>query len=97
MVAARPLALRRAGPLARRLLWPSNVRVLVLLALLAAAGLAFAQAAQPAGQEDCIVLENFARAKVGEFPAGWRVREDEGKAVYTVQEEDGKRFLRAVS
>jgi hypothetical protein len=71
--------------------------VLVLLALLAAAGLAFAQAAQPAAQDDCIVLEDFARSKVGEFPQGWRVREEEGRAVYTVQEEGGKRFLRAVS
>jgi hypothetical protein len=71
--------------------------VLVLLALLAAAGLALAQAAQPAAQDDCIVLEDFAKAKVGEFPVGWRVRQDDAKEVYTVQEEGGRRFLRAVS
>jgi hypothetical protein len=73
------------------------VRVLVLLALLAAAGLALAQAAQPAVQDDCIVLEDFSKAKLGEFPAGWEARKSEGKSVYTVQEEGGKRFLRAVS
>jgi hypothetical protein len=97
VVAARPIAPARAGPLARCLLSPFDVRVLVLLALLAAAGLAFAQAAQPAAQDDCILLEDFARSKVGEFPQGWRVRKDEGQSVYTVQEEGGKRFLRAVS
>ena len=73
------------------------MRVLVLLALLAAAGLAFAQAAQPAAPGDCIVLEDFSKSRVGEFPAGWQVRKSEGKSVYTVQESGGKRFLRAVS
>lgn len=47
--------------------------------------------------EDCKVIEDFAQARVGEFPAGWRVRDDEGKAVYSVQEEAGRRFLRAHS
>jgi hypothetical protein len=83
--------------LARALLSPFDVRVLVLLALALAAGLAFAQAAQPAAADACIVLEDFARSKVGAFPQGWQVRKDEGKGVYTVQEEGGKRFLRAVS
>jgi hypothetical protein len=73
------------------------VRALILLALLLAAGLAFAQAAQPAAQDGCIVLEDFAKSKVGAFPAGWQVRKDEGKGVYRVQEEGGKRFLRAVA
>ena len=73
------------------------MRVLVLLALALAAGLAFAQAAQPAADDACVVLDDFVKSKVGAFPEGWQVRKDEGKGVYTVQEEGGKRFLRAVS
>jgi hypothetical protein len=49
----------------------------------------------PVRAEDCIVIENFATAKVGEFPAGWKVRKDAGKQAYTVAEEGGSRFLRA--
>ena len=86
-----------ARPLARRLLLPSGVRVLVLLALLLAAGLAFAQAAQPAAARDCIVLDDFSKATVGEFPGGWKPRKDEGKGVYRVADENGRHFLRALS
>jgi hypothetical protein len=96
-VVASGLIVARSGTLARPLLSPSGVRILVLLALALAAGLAFAQAAQPAADDACIVLEDFSKAKVGAFPEGWQVRKDEGKSVYTVQEEGGKRFLRAVS
>ncbi len=46
---------------------------------------------------DCIVIDDFAAATVGQFPAEWKPRKDEGKEVYTVQEEGGRRFLRAVS
>jgi hypothetical protein len=46
---------------------------------------------------DCIVIDDFATAAVGQFPAEWKPRKDEGKEVYTVQEEGGRRFLRAVS
>jgi hypothetical protein len=49
--------------------------------------------AQPA--EDCKVIENCTEGKVGELPPGWRVREDEGKGVYSLQAEGGLRFLRA--
>jgi hypothetical protein len=87
----------RSGTLARPLLVPSAVRVLLLVALALAAGLAFAQAAHPAADDGCIVLEDFAKSKVGAFPVGWEARKEEGKGVYTVQEEGGKRFLRAVS
>jgi hypothetical protein len=86
-----------ARPLARRLLLPSGVRVLVLLALFLAAGLALAQAAQPAAPNDCIVLDDFSKAKVGEFPPGWKARADEGKDVYRVAGEGGRHFLRALS
>jgi hypothetical protein len=87
-----------ARPLARRLLCLKDVRLLVLLALLLAAGLAFAQAAQPAAPaNDCIVLDDFSRSPVGQFPVGWEARKDEGKSIYRVAEENGRRFLRAVS
>jgi hypothetical protein len=86
-----------AWPLARRLLLSFGVRVLVVLALILAAGLAFVQAAQPAAPGDCIVLDDFSKSRVGEFPVGWEARKDEGKAVYRVAEEAGRRFLRALS
>jgi hypothetical protein len=86
-----------ARPLARRLLLPFDVRLLVLLALLVAAGLTFAQAAPPAASTDCIVLDDFSKTRVGEFPAGWEVRKDEGREVYRVQEEGRRHYLRAIS
>lgn len=69
-------------------------------ALAAAAGLAapgLAAAADAPRGAECRVIEDFARARVGEFPPDWRVREDEGRAVYSVGEEGGRRFLRAIS
>ena len=48
-------------------------------------------------QEDCVVIDDFAKAPVGAFPPGWQVRKDEGKTVYRVEEEGGQRFLRATS
>ena len=62
-----------------------------LLLLLVSPGVASAQTA------DCITIEDFARGKVGELPVDWKVRKDDGKDVYSVQEEAGMRFLRAVS
>jgi len=44
----------------------------------------------------CVTLEDFARTRPGEFPAGWKPRTDEGRKLYTVAEEPGRRFLRAV-
>ena len=43
----------------------------------------------------CIVLDDFSRAKLGEFPAEWKPRKDEGREVYRVREEGNQRFLRA--
>ena len=71
--------------------------MLVLLSLLLAAGLAFAQAAQPAAPNDCVVIDDFSKSKVGEFPAGWKARKDEGMGVYRVAGEGGRHFLRALS
>lgn len=71
------------------------MRVFVLLALLLTGALASAPPEPGWGREDCRVLEDFATARVGEFPQGWRAREDEGRTVYSVGEERGRRFLRA--
>ena len=57
--------------------------------------LLLALVALPVLAEDCIVIDDFAKAKVGEFPPDWKVRKDTGKAVYAVQEEAGLRFLHA--
>ena len=46
-------------------------------------------------REACIVLDDFTRAKSGEFPAEWKPRKDEGREVYRVQEEGNQRFLHA--
>jgi hypothetical protein len=49
----------------------------------------------PATAEECIVIDDFAKATIGAFPADWKVRKDAGKQIYTVQEEGGLRFLHA--
>jgi hypothetical protein len=72
--------------------WLSIVPALVLVAL-APGGAARSAAAQA----DCIAIEDFAKAKVGEFPSDWKARKDAGKAVYSVREEGGKRFLHAAA
>jgi len=47
--------------------------------------------------QECIALEDFSAGKVGELPPGWKLRADEGRGVYTIQEEGGRRYLHAVS
>ena len=64
---------------------------------LALAGLIVLLAAPAARAADCIVLEDFSRSKLGEFPTDWKPRKESGRGVYTVREEGGRRFLRAVS
>ena len=44
-----------------------------------------------------MAIDDFSTSKVGEFPAGWKVRKEAGRVVYTVQEEEGRRFLHASS
>jgi hypothetical protein len=73
------------------------VRCLALLVLLATAGLTVAQTVPPAASTDCVVLDDFSQATVGQFPSGWEVRKDEGKAVYRVREDGGRRVLAAAS
>ena len=66
-------------------------RRLVPLALLF-----FVAGSAPAADESgCIPLASFDDAAVGSFPAGWRVRTDEGKKVYQVQRDGEREFLRA--
>jgi hypothetical protein len=62
------------------------------LALLTAALLA-----APAGAAECITVENFSKGKVGVFPSDWKPRKDAGREVYSIQEMDGLRFLRALA
>jgi len=82
---------------ARALSLPAT-RVPAAIFLAIALGLCgLAMGSRGAGAEDCVVIEDFAKAKVGEFPAAWKVRKDEGKTVYSIQDEGGLRFLRAAS
>lgn len=46
-------------------------------------------------QEPCVVVDDFSKARVGEFPVGWKPRKDAAKEVYKVAEEGGRRVLRA--
>jgi hypothetical protein len=69
--------------------------VRVILGLLASVLVVLAPSPPMAADSDCITIDDFAKAKVGEFPANWKARKDAGKNVYSVQEEGGKRFLRA--
>ncbi len=69
---------------------PRPLILLLALGLLLPAGRA-------AGAAECVAIENFTGAKVGEFPPDWKPRKEAGRAVYFVQEEPGLRFLRAVS
>ena len=64
----------------------------LVVALLVAALLA-----EPADAQECITVENFSRGKVGEFPSDWKPRKDAGREVYSIQEMDGLRFLRALA
>ena len=86
--------------MASRLHRRSLMRHFVIGVLLALAGslpvMLVAPPVLPAA-DDCKLIYDFGRAKAGEFPADWKPRKDEGKSIYAVQEEGGKRFLRAVS
>ena len=64
--------------------------VRLVIALLVAA-----LSAEPVGAQECVTVENFSKGKVGRFPSDWKPRKDAGREVYSVQEMDGLRFLRA--
>jgi len=73
----------------------SVIGVLVVLAF-ALPGMLLAPPTVPA-EDDCKLVDDFARTPVGEFPAAWKPRKDSGRDVYKVAEDGGKRLLRAVS
>lgn len=74
------------------------MRILVLvLAAVVLAAVAPAPTQEVSAQPDCVAVDDFSKDKPGEFPRDWKVREDEGKKVYSVREENGRRFLRAES
>jgi hypothetical protein len=67
-----------------------------LIALLIIAG-ALGAGASAASAADCIALDDFSKGSAGEFPPGWKPRKDSGRAVYSIWEEGGRRFLRGVA
>jgi hypothetical protein len=71
--------------------------VRALVAALVGLVVAAAISGSSAQTADCVTIADFATNAVGEFPSDWKARTEEGKTVYTVQEEGGRRFLRAVS
>lgn len=46
-------------------------------------------------EDECIVLEDFAKAPVGQFPPDWKVPKEAGRQVYSVQAEARRKFLHA--
>ena len=68
-----------------------------LALLVAAVALVIVSPTPPAAQNECITLDDFSASTIGQFPAGWKPRKDEGTDVYAVREESGLRFLRAES
>lgn len=71
--------------------------VLAMVVLLVLSSPATAGPAPASGSGGCRVVEDFARAAAGQFPAAWKARKDEGTSVYAVRQEGPLRFLRAVS
>ena len=47
--------------------------------------------------QECVVIADLAAGKIGEFPPDWKARKDSGRAVYSIMEEGGLRFLHALS
>lgn len=45
----------------------------------------------------CVALDDFSQDRLGEFPLEWKPRKESGRPVYSVQEEGGRRFLRAIA
>ena len=67
-------------------------RALIVLLVAAAA-----QIGGPALAADCVLIDDFSRGPVGEFPLDWKPRKEEGRPVYSIREEGGRRFLHAAS
>lgn len=69
----------------------SLIRRLFLLVSFLLAGLGIGAAAQ------CVAVEDFSKGRVGAFPPDWKPRKEEGRPVYAIREEDGRRLLRGLS
>ena len=96
MVATGPLSAAtrdggRPGP-SRTTAPPATVGVATLLGAALLAPLAL-----PVAAEECIAIEDFSKGAIGEFPPGWKLRKNEGRGVYSIQEDQGRRFLHALS
>lgn len=65
------------------------------LRILGTALVALSEPPTGSAQGECVTLEDFVGATVGQFPSGWRARKSEGEAVYRVREEGGVRSLHA--
>lgn len=46
---------------------------------------------------ECVALDDFSQGRLGEFPPEWKPRKESGRPVYSIREEDGRRFLRGVA
>ena len=74
---------------------PALTVALVVIAVLVLVGGRAAAAGGAA--EECILIEDFSKGKIGEFPPDWRPRQESGRAVYSIREQDGLRFLRGAA
>ena len=45
----------------------------------------------------CLTIESFSNGKIGEFPPDWKQRKESGRTVYSLQEQNGLRFLHAAA
>lgn len=75
----------------------SRLVALVVLALLASVAVGPGAVRSPAHGDGCVAIADFAGDTVGAFPASWKPRDEEGRAVYSVMEERGLRFLRGTA
>ena len=67
--------------------------LIALLLLLASLGLGPGVAVAA----ECVVVDDFSRGRVGEFPPEWMPRKESGRPVYSIREEGGRRFLRGIA
>jgi hypothetical protein len=71
--------------------WLATRAIGLALPLLVSSG----AGAQPSG--DCITIESFSAGTVGEPPPDWKLRNDSGRGVYLLREEEGRRLLHAAA
>jgi hypothetical protein len=66
-------------------------------ALIALLGVVLALASARVADAECVTIDDFSKGPIGAFPPGWKLREETGRGVYTLEEQDGRRFLHAAS